>query len=96
MPETQTTPGPWVWRGKSGSLHRVGEPPYQFGETVLAPTYEYESGVDTIVSDADAALIAAAPDMLGALKDVLRVVDWQTVEFDAVRAAIAKAEGSRT
>jgi hypothetical protein len=37
-------------------------------------------------------LIAAAPDLLEALKGVLRVADRATVEFDAARAAIAKAE----
>lgn len=42
---------------------------------------------------ADAYLRAAAPCLLAALKGVLRVADRQTDEFDAARAAIAKAEG---
>ncbi len=42
---------------------------------------------------ADAYLRAAAPDLLAALQGVLRVADRQTDEFDAARAAIAKAEG---
>lgn len=46
--------------------------------------------------DANAALVAAAPDLLEALKGVLRVADRKTVEFDAARAAIAKAEGKET
>lgn len=37
------------------------------------------------------ALVAAAPDLLLALQGVLRVADRATVEFDAARAAIAKA-----
>lgn len=41
----------------------------------------------------DANLIAAAPELLEALKGVVRVADRNTVEFDAARAAIAKAEG---
>lgn len=41
-------------------------------------------------------LEGAAPDLLAALKDVLRVADRKTVEFDAARAAIAKAEGAET
>lgn len=41
-----------------------------------------------------ARVFTAAPDMLAALKDVVRVADWATVEFDAARAAIARAEGS--
>lgn len=41
----------------------------------------------------DAILFAAAPDLLAALKGVLRITDRKTVEWDAVHAAIAKAEG---
>jgi hypothetical protein len=41
----------------------------------------------------DARLIAAAPDLLEALRGVLRVADRATAEFDAARAAIAKATG---
>lgn len=37
-------------------------------------------------------LTAAAPDLLEALKGVVRVADRRTVEFDAARAAIARAE----
>lgn len=40
---------------------------------------------------ANAKLIAAAPDLLAALRGVLAVADRKTVEFDAARAAIAKA-----
>ena len=43
--------------------------------------------------DANAVLMAAAPDLLAALQGVLRVADRQTDEFDAARAAIAKATG---
>ena len=41
-------------------------------------------------------LANAAPDLLEALKGVLRVADRATVEFDAARDAITKAEGSDT
>lgn len=49
---------------------------------------------------ANARLIAAAPEMLAALKEVVRFVDSvgsehiNRVPFAAARAAIAKAEGS--
>lgn len=36
---------------------------------------------------------AAAPELLEALKGVVRIADRKTVEFDAAHAAIAKAEG---
>lgn len=38
-------------------------------------------------------LFAAAPDLLEALRAVLRVADRKTEEFDMARAAISKAEG---
>ncbi|MGE8630408.1 hypothetical protein [Achromobacter denitrificans] len=43
----------------------------------------------------DMCLIAAAPCLLAALEGVLRVADRATVEFDAARAAIAKAKGEQ-
>lgn len=42
---------------------------------------------------ANARLIAAAPELLVALKAVVAIADRKTDEFDAARAAIAKAEG---
>lgn len=45
--------------------------------------------------EANARLIAAAPELLGALKGVLAIADRKTKEFDAARAVIAKAEGRR-
>lgn len=44
-------------------------------------------------AEANARLIAAAPDLLEALKAVVAVAGRGTVEFDRARAAIAKAEG---
>ena len=43
--------------------------------------------------EANARFISAAHDLLAALRGVLRVADRATVEFDAARAAIAKATG---
>jgi hypothetical protein len=45
---------------------------------------------------ADTRLCAAAPAMLAALEGVLRVADRKTDEFDAARAAIAKATGAQS
>jgi len=46
-------------------------------------------------NEADARLIAAAPELLEALKAVVSVADRATVEFDMARAAIAKATGEQ-
>lgn len=90
------TPGPWLWRDKSGTLHAA--PPegtqYKYGATVLAPNYEYDSGVDTIVSDDDARLIAAAPDLLALAQYAVDNPEFDSEEFDRMaRAAIKKATG---
>jgi len=45
------------------------------------------------IQDANANLIAAAPDLLEALIAVVRVADRATDEFDMARTAIAKALG---
>lgn len=45
------------------------------------------------LTEKHARLIAAAHDMLAALKAVVAIADRRTDEFDAARAAIAKAEG---
>lgn len=54
----------------------------------------YKAGQDRMSTEeieANASLIAAAPDLLAALQGVLRVADRATDEFEAARAAIAKA-----
>lgn len=51
--------------------------------------YDFVANFD---NRADAVLDAAAPDLLAALKAVVKVADRQTYEFDLARAAIAKAE----
>lgn len=93
---TTHTPGPWVWRSKSGSLHQVGTAPYAYGNVVLEPSYDYDSGTDTKVSDADAALIAAAPELLDALKALLKKHEphHNSIEHAATRALIARAEAA--
>lgn len=47
----------------------------------------------SVEGHANARLIAAAPELLAALKAVVAIADRRTDEFDAARAAIAKATG---
>jgi hypothetical protein len=95
----QHTSGPWEFVAKlSGSENHRGyfiraEKTSRHGKWALA---EVQPGdADGELGAANARLIAAAPDLLAALKGVLRVADRATVEFDAARAAIAKATESQ-
>jgi hypothetical protein len=92
MAKAEHTPGPWrivkvFGKCKRRVLSEQG--------SVLADIHNrrefQERGGDEM--KANAALIAAAPDLLAALIKVVSVADRQTVEFDAARAAIAKARG---
>ena len=63
------TSGPWAWRWKSDALHQVGTPPYSYGACIM--TLRPEDDGKPGISDADAALIEAAPLLLEALQLVL-------------------------
>jgi hypothetical protein len=97
---TKHTPGPWTdkgtdWHGWAVEYHDdcawcfVGPPK----KTPVAIIIGKGVGMDI---DANARLIAAAPDLMAALQGVVAVADRATVEFDAARAAIAKATGGAT
>lgn len=81
------TPGPWAYAW-AGGIALV----FQKGEATIASIPYYDDNEIPQV-EANARLIAAVPDLLEAQKGVLRVADRATVEFDAARAAIAKATG---
>lgn len=84
------TPGPWTNHGR---IYNTGFPHSSVGaKTLIARVYSEAFG-DIEQEGANARLIAAAPDLLAALQGVLRVADRKTDEFDAARAAIAKATG---
>lgn len=94
------TPGPWVWRdgvlygAEPSHLHsiinddgcKVHRAP--IGAAKAPPVDEWFKEIA-----ADRHLIAAAPDLLAALKGVVAVADRNSDEFNAARAAIARAEG---
>lgn len=105
------TPGPWIISGVSindGSIS-VSYAEYRiviaqvtnaasFGDFVSAAIKgRHDFGApDTAATQwANARLIAAAPDMLAALKVALTWSDADWVGHETVTAAIAKAEGSR-
>jgi hypothetical protein len=91
----QHTPGPWrISDGVSSHVYlidgRIDGQSSAVAEIVFAHAR----------NPADARLIAAAPDLLAALRDVLRIATAASIgvsgnqpRLDRARAAIAKAEG---
>jgi hypothetical protein len=82
------TPGPWRLTEPENIATSISGPD---GELVVGG--EFDGQMVPFKSLADARLCAAAPDLLQALLRVIAIADRKTDEFDAARAAIAKATG---
>jgi hypothetical protein len=96
--KSQHTPGPW--RVALGSRLEIRGPKDEIGWPVPVV---YNAGLHTDeTAQANARLIAAAPDLLATLEDLLDqlegigIADWAGAEglcFNQVHLAIAKAKG---
>ncbi|HEY8343349.1 MAG TPA: hypothetical protein VIK75_10225 [Calditerricola sp.] len=96
MTQTPHTPGPWLIRAPDNGIYDTDD---DIANVVARGPY----GLITIAEEvdvADARLIAAAPDLLDALKAAertLAAVDMSgmscSAELEQVRAAIARATG---
>lgn len=83
--KSKHTPGPWKHDDTWGLIVATDG-------SEIAACHAGRTGSAT-ETKANACLIASAPELLEALKGVLAVADRRTKEFDAARAAIAKAQG---
>ena len=97
MPDLDKTTKPWrvkpIQLGKDERYFEV-----VCGRKTIVQTHAREIATGDVwlaQDEANVRLIAAAPDLLAALKGVLRVADRATEEFDDAHAAIAKAEGKQ-
>lgn len=106
------TPGPWHWPHDSNDLCPVNPDPYRSAvSSILTADGGYgflgSSTADTLAElDADRRLIAAAPELLEALREAMDAVKtfhgpdcWEiyeqhSPEMKRWRAVIAKATGS--
>lgn len=88
------TPGPWrMYEGNRGSFVFYG-----IADVAdMSPAYVRQESDDAATMKANAQLIAAAPELLESLKEVLYYIgDRKVTTLGAMiraRAAIAKAEG---
>ena len=95
MEKQQHTPGPWAYIVPDGYVVRHPQIYSDFGPVANA-TWLGENKLDQLKSNAR--LIAAAPDMLEALEEIVSAADgdgWSQLDADLrkARAAIAKATG---
>jgi hypothetical protein len=83
------TPGPWAAAGSIVDGYRWDAP------VVLGKDKQFVAAVYSRLGVEDACLIAAAPELLKALQDLLAQVEQygHEPECGAARAAIAKAKG---
>lgn len=88
------TPGPWKWSGEY--THPCGKPAWTLlGRHGLYGilTCDQGSAPQDLNDEANARLIAAAPELLGALQRLVDAVDPESTGWDEAVAAIAKATG---
>lgn len=93
MNKTQHTPGPWTvttWHATQHAEINNSE------NKSIADVWGIDITADEMT--ANAALIAAAPELLTALENVLDCENYEYHEpnYDDIRAAIAKAKGEPT
>lgn len=100
---SETTPGPWhIGHHEAVNGYPIDTPEERIG-------WFNQSGNDTAIGEANARLIASAPELLDVLREVEQFIcgdnldlrdyhkkgmeGWRAQLWSAVRAAIAKAEG---
>lgn len=94
MSQAKHTPGPWEWDGSVWQYDEQEEAPW----LVQAPWHDVKSkavlsGSIRCNTEADARLIAAAPELLEALQALLAESVYESMATATARAAIAKATG---
>lgn len=92
LSEARYTPGPWStaeWPSREKDYIRIFA-----GTTYVGSVGNSDDPFER--TEANARLIAAAPDLLAALKGILAITDRNHVAWHAAHAAIAKANGEST
>ncbi len=82
------TKGQWSFNPATGTVSTSGGQSVCYVSTIGTRPDAFE------VAKANGFVLAAAPELLAALRAVISVADRKTDEFDLARAAIAKAIGA--
>lgn len=89
----QHTPGPWKYGYERPTAQ---DPEEQWAIVTIAGGHIVANVNPDSRQDANARLIAAAPDLLAALEAVVFISDRKHDAWDKARAAIAKAKGQQS
>ena len=99
MSDAKHTPGPWV---HATDIGQIGSIETSDG-VVIAQAQPLVGDTDRAIRDANARLIAAAPELLTALEEAIRwigrLTDWEGAgdpDIDKWRAAHNKAKGEQS
>jgi hypothetical protein len=84
------TPGPWQIYG--GAYKFIVARPMPNHKPFVCELPDSEPETEEERANAD--LIAAAPDLLAALKTAVKIIEYEGFGTDELRAVIAKAEGA--
>ena len=74
MEEVKHTPGPWVWNAESPT--QCGDGSWLKSQSGMVLDYAGCGSHECKVKQADARLIAAAPELLAALQHIMNVVPY--------------------
>ena len=86
----QHTPGPWYAEQPLKIQIRTHSPRQQYRD-VVAQIYECDGGQET--REANARLIAAAPELLAACEEAVKHVAMNAMVYGVIFRAIARAKG---
>ena len=101
MEKVKHTPGPWAWSdGSSPPRHQYGDGSWLQSQSGMVLDYAGCGSHECKVTHADARLIAAAPELLEAMQEIVCAADcngWEELDplLSKARAAIAKAAGEK-
>ena len=94
MAQAQHTPGPWFARKNTAGYYDISIGDADYSPSFAAAHQNPYMQVDADVLDANARLIAAAPDLLAMLKVAQLWLDVDgRFDMQGINAAIARAEG---
>ena len=96
MSEAKHTPGPWLIADAS-FVYALNDSGYnRFWTNVTGGDLRKGESTSKVETEANARLIAAAPDLLDALQSIIEDIDSEfgtDCDYNKARAAIAKATG---